>query len=81
MLNEGREMLAKKTSKNQITLPKAIISDFPDVDYFDVSSEEGRIILEPVRPNQADKVRDKLEALGVSERDVEYAIKSARDKS
>jgi hypothetical protein len=74
-------MLAKKTSKNQITLPKAIVSDFPDVDYFEVSSEEGRIVLVPVRPNQADQVRDKLEALGVSEQDVEYAIKSAREKS
>ena len=74
-------MLAKKTSKNQITLPKAIVSDFPDVDYFEVSSEDGRIVLVPVRPNQADQVRDKLEALGVSEQDVEYAIKSAREKS
>lgn len=74
-------MLAKKTSKNQITLPKAIVCDFPDVDYFEVTSEDGRIVLEPVRPDQSDKVRDKLEALGVSERDVEYAIKSARDKS
>jgi hypothetical protein len=74
-------VLAKKTSKNQITLPKAIVSDFPDVDYFEVSSEDGRIVLVPVRPNQADQVRDKLEALGVSEQDVEYAIKSAREKS
>ena len=29
-------MLAKKTSKNQITLPKAVISRFPAVEYFDV---------------------------------------------
>jgi hypothetical protein len=29
-------MLAKKTSKNQITLPKAIADRFPGVDYFDV---------------------------------------------
>lgn len=74
-------MLAKKTSKNQVTLPKAIVADFPDVDYFEVSSEDGRIVLVPVRPNQADQVRDKLEALGVSEQDVEHAIKSAREKS
>ncbi len=74
-------MLAKKTSKNQITLPKAIVADFPDVDYFEVSSVNGHIVLEPVRPNQADQVRDKLEALGVSEQDVEYAIKSARKNS
>ena len=73
-------MLAKKTSKNQITLPKAIVSEFPDVDYFEVLSENGRIILEPVRPDLADKVREKLDALGISERDVEYAIKNARSK-
>ena len=29
-------MLAKKTSKNQITLPKAIVNAFPDAQYFDV---------------------------------------------
>jgi hypothetical protein len=81
LCREEPEVLAKKTSKNQITLPKAIVSDFPDVDYFEVSSEDGRIVLVPVRPNQADQVRDKLEALGVSEQDVEYAIKSAREKS
>ncbi len=74
-------MLAKKTSKNQITLPKKIVSAFPDVDYFEVSTEGGCIILEPVRTNQADKVREKLGVLGISERDVEYAIKSARGKA
>jgi hypothetical protein len=74
-------VLAKKTSKNRITLPKAIVSDFPDVDYFEVSSKNGRIVLMPVLPKQADQVRDKLEALGIGERDVENAIKSAREKS
>ena len=48
--------------------------------YFEISAQDGRIILEPVRINQADKVRDKLAELGISERDVEYAIKSARGK-
>ena len=42
-------MLAELTSKNQLTLPKAIISAFPDVDYFDVTGEGGRIVLTPVR--------------------------------
>ena len=42
-------MLAKKASKNQITLPKAIASRFPGVDYFDVREEDGRIVLVPLR--------------------------------
>ena len=73
-------MLAKKTSKNQITLPKAIVSDFPDIDYFEVSSEAGQIILEPVITQQAGAVREKLEHLGIRERDVKYAIAQARKK-
>ena len=73
-------MLAKKTSKNQITLPKAIVSDYPGIDYFEISSVEGRIILEPIGTYQANAVREKLEQLGVSERDVKYAIRKARKK-
>ena len=53
-------MLAKKTSKNQITLPKAIVCHFPDIEYFDVREEEGRIVLVPVRPSHSDDVRKKL---------------------
>lgn len=47
-------MLAKLTSKNQLTLPKAVISGFGGVTYFDVTSERGRIVLIPVRINRAD---------------------------
>jgi hypothetical protein len=49
-------MLAKKSSKNQITLPKAIVAAFEDVDYFDVTTQNGRIILEPVRTKKGDEV-------------------------
>lgn len=66
--------LAKKTSKNQITLPKAVIELFPDVDYFDVREEDGRIVLSPVRPNRADEVRAKLADLGIDEQDVSNAV-------
>ena len=38
-------MLAKLTSKNQLTLPKAIVADFQDAEYFDVTQENGRILL------------------------------------
>lgn len=70
--------VAKKTSKNQLTLPKAIVDRFPGVDYFDVREEEGRIILSPVIPGQADEVRRKLAELGLGPGDVEEAIRWAR---
>ena len=73
-------MLAKKTSKNQLTLPKAVVSRFPGVDYYDVSTEKDRIILRPVRTGGAEAVWKKLEALGIKESDVEYAVRWARRK-
>ena len=74
-------MLAKRTSKNQITLPKAIVAGFEDIEYFEISQQDGRIILEPVQINQADKVREKLNALGIKEGDLEDAIQYARKQS
>lgn len=71
-------MLAKKTSKNQITLPKAIATHYPEVEYFDIQEENGRIILIPLRPNRSDEVRSKLEQLGITEDDVGEAIDWAR---
>lgn len=71
-------MLAKKTSKNQITLPKAIVSRFPDTEYFDVREENGRIVLVPVRPSRANEVRDKLAKLGITEADIDDAVQWAR---
>ncbi len=73
-------MLAKKTSKNQITLPKKIIEHFPDVDYFDVSEEQGKIILMPLQYNQADKVRGKLAQMGIVAEDIADAVEWARRK-
>lgn len=71
-------MLAKMTSKNQITLPKTVVSGVDAADYFDVTVENGRIVLTPVRIQQAQAVRDKLEQLGITEQDVEDAIAWAR---
>ncbi|MBI5683215.1 MAG: AbrB/MazE/SpoVT family DNA-binding domain-containing protein [Deltaproteobacteria bacterium] len=77
-------MLAKKTSKNQITLPKEVVKSFPDAEYFDVSVKERRIILMPVRITPADAalegIRDKLKKLGVTEDVVDEAVKWARKK-
>lgn len=71
-------MLAKKTSKNQLTLPKAVVSRFPGVDYYDVSADNDRIVLRPVRTGNADAVWKKLENLGIKESDIEYAVRWAR---
>ena len=42
-------MLARKTSKNQLTLPKEIVGSFPGIDLFDATVEENRIVLTPVK--------------------------------
>ena len=71
-------MLAKLTFKNQLTLPKVVVADFPGSKYFDVTKENGRIVLTPVRLNRADAVRAKLTELGISEADVAEAVDWAR---
>lgn len=73
-------MLAKRTVKNQITLPKAIATQFPGVDYFEVRTENQRIILEPLRRGQADSVRKKLASLNITESDIAAAVKWARKR-
>lgn len=73
-------MLAKKTSKNQITLPKRIIAEFPDVEYFDVVEEGGVIMLKPLRPSRADQVRRKLADLGIQPDDIDDAVRWARQR-
>ena len=73
-------MLAKKTSKNQLTLPKAVVANYPDVEYFDVRDEDGRIVLVPLRANQAEAVRKKLEQLGIRDEDIDAALKWARSR-
>ncbi|MBW2063098.1 MAG: AbrB/MazE/SpoVT family DNA-binding domain-containing protein, partial [Deltaproteobacteria bacterium] len=42
-------MLAKLTVKNQITIPKKIISQLKDVKYFDVDIKDGLVLLKPVK--------------------------------
>lgn len=72
-------MLAKITSKNQLTLPKSVVNSVGKADYFEVDVENGRIVLTPVRIQQADAVRAKLEALGIDAQDVVDAIDWARN--
>ena len=71
-------MLAKRTVKNQITLPKAVASQFPGVEYFEVKAENDRIILDPVKKSQVKDVWEKLDKLGITEDHVAEAVKWAR---
>lgn len=73
-------MLSKLTSKNQLTLPKAVISQFPGTEYFEVSADGGRIVLTPLRKSRGDEVRAKIEKLGITEADVKDAIRWARSR-
>lgn len=73
-------MLAKLSSKNQLTIPKAIVSQMDSPEYFEVTLENGRIILTPVSMNVGDSVRRKLSALGITEQDIEDAVDWCRKK-
>jgi hypothetical protein len=37
-------MLAKLTSKNQLTLPKSVVMSIGKAEYYDIAVESGRII-------------------------------------
>ena len=77
-------MLATKTSKNQITLSKPIVRQLPGAEYFDVSLRDGEVILRPVvisaSAERLKAAREKIRALGLTENDVEGAIRWARSR-
>lgn len=76
-------MLARKTSKNQVTLPKKVLQAIPDTDYFDVTTNDGVLILKPVTVTEAGSrlatMRRKIKALGIETEDVDRAITWARE--
>lgn len=77
-------MLAKKTVKNQIALPKAIVDQIPDIDYFKVSLRGEEIVLKPVRIEGSavghSEIREKVKALGLTEKNIDDAIHWARGR-
>jgi len=74
-------MLAKLTSKNQLTLPKSVVQSVGATEYFDVEVRDGQIVLTPVRIQRGDAVRAKLAALGLTDGDVADAVAWARSSS
>ena len=75
-------MLAKMTSKNQITIPKKIIDQMPSVKYFEVELKDGKIELKPLRVYESDleKIRSKMKYLGLQPNSVREAVEWARSK-
>ncbi len=77
-------MLAKKTSKNQVTLPKKIVEGLPATDYFEVSLNGGSVVLRPVTVTdpgrQLATARRKILELGLTPKDIENAVRWARTR-
>ena len=64
-------MLAKRTSKNQLTLPKAATLAVGPAEYFDIEVRDGALVLTPVRIQRADAVRARLAELDLSPADID----------
>jgi hypothetical protein len=73
-------MLAKLTSKNQLTLPKQAIDAVGAASHFRVEVAGDRLVLTPERVGAADAVRQKLEELGITDADVADAIAWSRKR-
>lgn len=78
--------LVKLTSKNQLTLPTDIVRDYPGITYFEVRETNAGILLEPVKTvkvRESDAVlseaRSRFKKLGLNEKDIEDAVKWARE--
>ena len=71
-------MLAKLTSKNQLTLPKAAVQAAGNAEYFEIQARAGRLVLTPVRMQRADAVRAKLAELDLGDGDLAAAVAWAR---
>jgi bifunctional DNA-binding transcriptional regulator/antitoxin component of YhaV-PrlF toxin-antitoxin module len=76
-------MLAKLTSKNQITIPKKIIAQLGEIRYFEVALQEGVIVLRPLKTyyTDLDKIHSKVAKLKLTPDSVSEAVNWARSKS
>lgn len=75
-------MLAKRTYKNQITIPKGVMKEFQSVEYFDVQVINKEIVLKPVFFHSAGEdlelIRTQMAKLGVTEKEIAEAVRWSR---
>ena len=76
-------MLAKKTAKNQVTIPEALLDRLPPADYFEAEVVGDALILRPVKVVEMvdiDRVRSRLKRGRVGQDEVGQAVRWARNK-
>ena len=73
--------IAVLTADNQLIIPSTVVADFPGVDCFAVARDGERIILTPLQPPPIAVVWAQTAAQGVTEPDVDEAVKWARGQS
>ena len=75
-------MLAKLTSKNQITIPKKIMDQLPDIQHFDIKLDDGVVVMKPLVIYDTDlaQIRSKIKNLGLEKDIVAEAIQWARKR-
>lgn len=73
-------MLVRLMSGNRLTLPKAMTATVDAAGYFDVTAENGRIVLTPVQISRADGLRTRLVKGGPSASDIPDAVAWARSR-
>ena len=75
-------MLAKITAKNQITIPKKIMQQLPETQYFDLELVDGVVMLKPVKvlDTNLDQIRYKIDKLDLKPGSVSEAIRWAKQK-
>ena len=76
-------MLTKKTMKNQVTIPKALIEQLPPTEYFDAEVVGGALVLRPVQVvplADIGQVRGRLKRGRVRPDEVQHAVRWAREK-
>jgi hypothetical protein len=78
---DSSAVLAKITSKNQLTLPKSVTQAVAATEYFDVEARGGQIILTPVRIQRGDAVRAKLAELNLEDADIAAAVAWGRGQA
>lgn len=71
-------MLAKLTDRKVITLPDEVADAVQGTEYFEVAEEGGCIVLTPTHLSPLDIVRLELEERGITQKDVDDAVKWAR---
>ena len=75
-------MLAKLTTKNQITIPKQIIDQIPEARYFDVELNGEVVVMKPLKIYDTDleKIRSKIKKMGLKPDCVAEAVKWTRSR-